>query len=118
LAEKYIYKLLRRSEWEAASAAGIYEGSADDRRDGYIHFSAAAQLLGTAKKYFSGVANLLLLKIDAERLPASELRWEPARGGELFPHLYGKLPASAVIEAIELTLDDNGLPLLPREALA
>ena len=59
-----IYKLLTRGEWEAALAEGVYRGSAHDARDGFIHFSTAAQLAGTARKYFAGVPDLVLLAVD------------------------------------------------------
>jgi uncharacterized protein (DUF952 family) len=76
-----IYKLLTRAEWEAAQAVGVYRGSAHDTRDGFIHFSTAAQLAGTARRHFSGVADLVLLAVDIERLqsPPSSCP-SPARG--------------------------------------
>jgi len=90
-----IYKILSAQEWQAAERDGVYRGSADDRRDGFIHFSTAAQTPGTYEKYFAGHSDLMLLAVDATAL-ASALRWEPSRGGELFPHLYGPLPLLAV----------------------
>src|SRR5690348_3560632 len=105
-----IYKLMTRDEWAAAETAGSYRGSAHDVRDGYIHFSTAAQLAETARKYFSGVPGLVLLAVDVEALEsalpslAEKLRWEPSRGGDLFPHLYADLPASAVHSAIAIPL--------------
>jgi uncharacterized protein (DUF952 family) len=74
--------------------AGVFADSPVDRRDGFIHFSTADQLADTARKHFSGQHDLLLLAVDVEQL---ELRWEPSRGGQLFPHLYGALPLSAVL---------------------
>ena len=95
---KLIYKICARAEWSAALAAGSYTGSADDARDGFIHFSTAAQLEATAAKYFAGRADLVLLEVDATQL-RSPLRFEPSRGGELFPHLYGVLPLHAVLSS-------------------
>jgi uncharacterized protein (DUF952 family) len=90
-----IYKLVSAAEWQEAERAGVYTGSADDRRDGFIHCSAADQVAETATKWFAGVPDLLLIAVDAEAL-GSTLKWEPARGGALFPHIYGVLPLSAV----------------------
>jgi uncharacterized protein (DUF952 family) len=93
-----IYKICTRAEWESALSAGVYRGSADDLRDGFIHFSRRSQVAGTLQKHFAGRTDLLLVSVEAERLGAA-LKLEPSRGGELFPHLYGELPtalASAV----------------------
>ena len=140
-----IYKLLTRDEWHAAQREGVYRGSTHDLRDGFIHFSTAAQLAGTAQKYFSGVPDLLLLAVDVEGLAgkagaaglgvapgppvfvhasdltqgearaeeACALRWEPARGGDLFPHLYGALPLTAVKSIVALPMGPKGTPVLP-----
>jgi uncharacterized protein (DUF952 family) len=164
-----IYKLLTRGEWEAARAVGVYRGSAHDARDGFIHFSTAAQLAGTARKHFVGVPDLVLLAVDvaglnkrpaphpvplplgegtvrhapspiqASPLPGgeetvshapsavlgsplpwgegqsegSELRWEPSRGGDLFPHLYADLPLAAVKTATAISLSPDGDPIIP-----
>ena len=133
-----IYKIVTRAEWEAAKATGVYRGSEHDRRDGFIHFSTAAQLEETARKYFTGVPDLILLAVDVavllERItphPASllpgerplrregqdeqgiPLRWEPSRGGELFPHLYGRLPVTAVSCAVAIPLGPDALPIIP-----
>ncbi len=82
-------------EWRSAEAAGVFAGAAVDRADGYIHFSTASQAAATAAKWFAGRGDLVLAAVEAEALGAA-LRWEPARGGALFPHLYGPLPLSAV----------------------
>jgi uncharacterized protein (DUF952 family) len=91
-----IYKILRADEWSEAERTGVYRGSGDDRRDGFIHFSTAEQTPGTFEKYFAGTPGLILAAIDADTL-GSALKWEPSRGGALFPHLYGDLPLSAVL---------------------
>ncbi|PTT83524.1 DUF952 domain-containing protein, partial [Pseudomonas sp. HMWF010] len=82
-----IYKILARSEWDAAEAAGAFTGSAVDLADGFIHFSAADQAQATAAKWFVGQSDLLLLGVEAESL-GDALRWEESRDGALFPHLY------------------------------
>src|SRR5258706_753391 len=116
MANTTIYKLMGRQEWEAAQAIGVYRGSAHDLRDGFIHFSTAAQLGETARKHFSGVADLILLAVDTEELAfarperlltregQSALKWETSRGGDLFPHLYGELSLGAVISVTPLRL--------------
>ena len=95
--------------------AGHYAGSADDARDGFLHFSTAAQLRASAAKHRAGVPDLLMVEADAVALGAA-LRWEPAAGGKrpgLFPHLYGALPLSAVTRAVPLPLDSDGLHVFP-----
>ncbi|WP_298743589.1 DUF952 domain-containing protein [uncultured Brevundimonas sp.] len=89
-----VYKLVGRTEWAAARAAGAYAGSEVDRADGYIHLSTAAQLAETARRHFAGRADLVLVAVDPAALGGA-LRWEPSRGGDLFPHLYQPLPLSA-----------------------
>jgi uncharacterized protein (DUF952 family) len=96
-----IYKLLATDEWRAARAAGAFLGSAVDLADGYIHFSTAAQVVRTAELYFAGQTGLTMLTVDGAPL-GDDLRWEPSRGGDLFPHLYAPLPVSAVVAEVEL----------------
>jgi len=90
-----IYKICEQTAWRLAEQSGTYRGSAADARDGFIHFSTAAQLAGTMAKHFSGQRKLLLVAVDAGAL-GSGLKWEPSRGGDLFPHLYATLPLTAV----------------------
>ena len=141
---KTIYKLLTAAEWEAARAEGVYRGSEQDQRDGFIHLSTAAQIAETARKHFSGVPDLVVLAIDIEMLEklhtahrsplpsgeeatasllpggegqegASSLRWEPSRGGDLFPHLYAMLPSGAVQSATPAPLADDGTPIIQHD---
>ena len=90
-----IYKIVAADAWSAASAAGRFEGAPVDLKDGYIHFSTAAQVRETAAKHFGGVEGLVLAAFDPAALGA-KLIWEPSRGGALFPHLYAPLPVAAV----------------------
>jgi uncharacterized protein (DUF952 family) len=90
-----IYKICERPEWQAAEREGHYRGSDVDGRDGFIHFSTAVQTVETAEKHFAGRRDLMLIAVDAPALGAA-LKWEPSRGGALFPHLYGAMPLSAV----------------------
>jgi phosphohistidine phosphatase len=91
-----IFKILPRHAWDAALSTGCFEGSAADRADGFIHFSTADQVAETARRHFAGQADLVVLTVHAEALGPS-LRWEPSRGGALFPHLYGPLSVAAVV---------------------
>jgi uncharacterized protein (DUF952 family) len=102
-----IYKISPASAWREAERRGAYTGSADDSRDGFIHFSTASQVPGTLAKHYHGQTGLFLIAVDAGQLGAA-LRWEPSRGGELFPHLYADLDLGAVIEIIELHARADG----------
>jgi uncharacterized protein (DUF952 family) len=102
-----VYKIIATEEWAAAEAAGAFTGAAIDRADGFIHFSTAEQAPETAAKWFAGGGDLTLVAIDAEAL-GKDLRWEPSRGGALFPHLYGPLPMSAVLWSRPLPLGLDG----------
>ena len=98
-----IYKIFRRAEWVEFRNAGTTAGAPIDLSDGYIHFSTAAQVAATADKYFATESDLVLLALDSRHL-GTALKWEPARGGALFPHLYRPLTLADV-------LWDKSLPL-------
>ena len=102
------YKLVDRSEWIAALAAGAYAGSAVDRADGYIHMSTAAQLAETARRHYAGQRELVLVEVDLAPLGAA-LKWEPSRGGDLFPHLFAPLPARTDAPQRGLSVDADGI---------
>ena len=108
-----IYKICTGAEWREAERAGVYRGSAADHKDGFIHFSTAEQAAETAAKWFAGQRDLVLLAIDADAL-GDKLKWEPSRGGALFPHLYGELPLKAVHRVDPLPLDETGRHAFPR----
>lgn len=107
-----IYHMCRADEWAAAQASGRYPGSSQDRADGFIHFSTAAQIAASAAKHRAGQTGLVLLEVDTARLGPA-LRWEAARDGQLFPHLYGELPVDAVTRAADLPLGPDGCHVLP-----
>ena len=104
-----IYKLIDRGRWEQALAQGRFEGAGADLTDGYIHFSTADQAQETARRHFAGQGGLVLLSVATESL-GEALRWEPSRGGDLFPHLYSALPTSAVVAAHDIALGPDGVP--------
>jgi predicted 3-demethylubiquinone-9 3-methyltransferase (glyoxalase superfamily)/uncharacterized protein (DUF952 family) len=109
-----VYKIARATEWEAAEEAGVFLGSPDDRRDGYIHLSSLAQLRQTYQKHFDGERDLLLVAIDATRL-RHRLRWETSRSGEQFPHLYGPLDLPDIESVAAIAFDRDGQMILPEE---
>jgi len=102
-----IFKIFRRSEWDAFRAAGATRGAPVDLADGYIHFSTAAQVAGTAARHFASESDLVLVAVDPDRLGA-DLRWEPSRGGQLFPHLYRELRLTDVLWDKSLPLGSAG----------
>ena len=104
---RLVYKICPSAEWAQAVADGAYAGSAVDRADGFIHFSTAAQAPETAAKHFAGQRDLVLVQIDTALLPRDALKWEPSRGGALFPHLYAPLPAAAALRVDPLLWRDG-----------
>jgi uncharacterized protein (DUF952 family) len=107
-----IYKICEQAAWQAAEQAGLYRGSALDLNDGFIHFSTVAQVAETAAKHFAKQTNLMLVAVDGGALGAA-LKWEPSRGGDLFPHLYTALPVSTVRWARPLADEIDGRRELP-----
>ncbi len=104
-----VYKILSRPEWDAALASGLFAGSAVDLADGFIHFSTAAQAPETARRYFAGQADLVLVGFEGNAL-GEALKWEASRGGDLFPHLYAPLPTALAVETRAVPLDADGVP--------
>ena len=102
-----IYKILRAHEWDALQADGQTAGAPVDVADGFIHFSTAEQVRETAAKHFAGADSLVLLAYDEAQMQG-DLRWEPSRGGALFPHLYGPLRHADMVWAKPLPLGDTG----------
>lgn len=107
-----LYKICPAPAWRAAEQAGVFRGSPHDIEDGFIHFSAADQVAETASKHFAGQTDLLLIAVDADTL-GDALKWEPSRGGALFPHLYGHLPLGAVTSVAALPLGPGGRHTFP-----
>jgi uncharacterized protein (DUF952 family) len=110
-----LYKICSAAAWQEAQRTGALRGTADDLRDGFIHLSTAGQVAGTLAKHFAGQRDLMLLAV-AEDAVRPLLRWEPARGGALFPHLYGVLPVGAVQAAHAIAPGPDGQYRLPETA--
>jgi uncharacterized protein (DUF952 family) len=102
----FVYRLMEQQSWLHTKCDGVFEGSADDCRDGYIHFSTAKTVRETARRYYADIPALMLLSVQAKDLGAA-LKWEPARGGELFPHLYAPLNMAHVFDAKLLPYKDG-----------
>ena len=107
-----IYKICSASAWRKAERSGAYRGSADDARDGFIHFSTSAQVLKTARRHFFGQKALLLIEVDADVL-GDALRWERSRDNELFPHLHGELELHAVRGVYSIHARSDGYHDIP-----
>jgi len=107
-----IYKICSTALWDEAQRLGMFRGAPVDLADGYIHFSAAEQVRETAAKHFAGQSDLMLLWIESEAL-GDKLKWEPSRGGALFPHLYDVLDLKHVARAERLPLGDDGTHAFP-----
>ena len=107
-----IYKICPASAWREAERQGIYRGSRDDARDGFIHFSTAAQVAETARKHFFGQTGLFLIEVDGDAL-GDALRWERSRNDDLFPHLYGELDLAAVRRVIGMHARADGTHDIP-----
>lgn len=107
-------KILSRADWAGWPADGVFLGSAVDLADGYIHLSTEAQLAETARRHYAGRDDLVLVDVDLSR--ADDVRWEPSRGGELFPHLYAPLTRAAVVGARPMAVDAAGAITFPDTA--
>ena len=112
-----VYKVMTEAAFEACWSQGRFDGSADDLRDGFIHFSAAHQLDGTLAKFFARREGLMLLAVDPDRL-GLDLKWETSRGGAPFPHLYAPLDLTTVLWAEPLALGPDGIHVLPEGIFA
>jgi uncharacterized protein (DUF952 family) len=106
------YKILLPGEWAALRREGSFAGAPVDVADGFIHMSTAAQLEETLRKHFAGIEALYIAAVDVAAL-GPLIRWEPSRGGALFPHLYGTLPLDAVVAHGKLARHEDGSVRLP-----
>src|SRR5580698_2299301 len=112
MSEQIVYKIMSSTESEQMQRDGLFRGSPVDIADGYIHLSCGSQLAATLDKHFSGVGGLMLAAVDLSLL-GDTVRWEPARGGQLFPHIHGRLPVEAVLSVTTLERTADGTVRLP-----
>lgn len=105
--DRFIFKLLTQDQWQSFQAEKVFKGAPVDLADGYIHFSTRLQAAETAHKYFSDVPDVVVAEIVVDALPMP-LKWEPARKGALFPHLYADLPLASVARHSVLTRNADG----------
>ena len=110
---RILYKIVSAAEWRAAEARGVFEGATVDLKDGFIHLSTGRQMRETAARHFAGQDGLLLVGFREEDLP--NLRWEPSRGGDLFPHVYGSIKTALAVSQEPLSLE-NGVHRFPEGA--
>ena len=110
--DRIVYKILSEAEMKQLQRDGVFTGSPADIADGYIHLSRGCQLAETLDRHFSGVDGLVLAAVDLSRL-GNTVRWEPSRGGQFFPHIYGVLPAEAVVSVGMLERTADGAVRLP-----
>jgi uncharacterized protein (DUF952 family) len=116
LAGNLIYKIVTAAQWAEAEELGEFLGAPIDLEDGYMHFSTSAQVVETVEKHFHGQLDLLIVSVDADGL-GEALKWEPSRGGDLFPHLYANLAMTSVISVDDLPMGKGGKHMFP-EAFA
>lgn len=107
-----VYKIVAADLWQAAQDSGVFTGAGIDLNDGFIHLSTGAQARRTAQLYFAGQDNLVLVAADGASL-GEVLKYEPSRDGDLFPHLYGSLPLTAVLSVRPLPLGADGNHVFP-----
>ncbi len=107
MTDLFAYKLLTEDQWKDWKESSLFTGAPVDVEDGYIHLSTREQVRETAEKWFASVDPLMLVMVDLPAL-GDLVRWEPSRGGALFPHVYGPIPRSAVAGQSKLRLQSNG----------
>lgn len=112
MSELFAFKILTREQWERFRTEGVFTGAPVDVADGYIHLSARDQVTETVTKHFAGQDDLILAMVDLVAL-GETVKWEPSRGGALFPHVYGSLPLSAVTTTAKIRLGGDGRHVFP-----
>jgi uncharacterized protein (DUF952 family) len=112
MSRELIFKIVPRVSWDAAVAIGVFEGAPVDLEDGFIHFSTARQVGETARRHFCNQSGLVIVAFDPKSL-GDRLKWEPSRGGELFPHLYDRLDPALALWVEAMPLDPEGVPIVP-----
>ena len=115
--DRIAYKVMSAVEAQQMQRDGVFRGSPVDIADGYIPLSCASQLAGTLERHFSGIEGLMLVTVDLTQL-SDTVRWEPSRGGQLFPHIHGPLPLAAVVSVTALERTSDGVVKLPTDTSA
>ena len=108
-----IYKVCNNNEWKKALEVGCYKGSEIDIKDGYIHFSTKEQLKETVDKHFKKQENLIIITFNTTDL-VENIKWEPARNGDLFPHYYGFIDINFAHNIYSLELGTDGIHKFPK----
>jgi uncharacterized protein (DUF952 family) len=108
MVDRIVYKIMSAAELKQMQRDGEFAGSPADTADGYIHLSCGSQLAATLDRHYSGVDGLMLVAVDLSRL-GDTVRWEPARGGQMFPHIYGRLPIAAVVSVAPVERSADGV---------
>lgn len=109
---EFIYKIATHEAYRVFAKTGVFPGAPIDIQDGFVHFSTAAQLTETLRLHFAGQGDLVVFSVRTHDL-GTALRWEPSRGGQLFPHLYGELPISAMDQHVTVSVAADGSVTLP-----
>ena len=112
MSDRIAYKIMSAAELQQMQRDGVFHGSPADIADGYIHLSCGSQVAATCERHFSGIDGLVLAAVDLSVL-GDTVRWEPSRGGQLFPHIYGLLPVGAVVSTATLERTPDGAIKLP-----
>lgn len=109
---EFIYKITTAPLWAQAERTGVLPGMPIDDADGYMHFSTADQLGETLGLHFRGQSEIFVLKVALGPI-AAHVKWEPSRGGALFPHLYAPLQTAHIVKSWPVRVDENGQTNLP-----
>jgi uncharacterized protein (DUF952 family) len=112
MSDRIVYKIMSAAELKQMQRDGVFRGSPADIADGFIHLSCGSQLAATLDRHYSGVDGLMLVAVDLSRI-GDTVRWEPARGGQLFPHIHGHLPIEAVVSVATVERTADGTVRLP-----
>lgn len=105
----HIFKIITAPLWADAQSNGTVPGMPIDDADGYMHFSTKEQLNETLSLHFKGQSDLYILKVATDSV-SQDLKWEPSRGGALFPHLYGQLPIAKIEDVFTAHVTEDGVP--------
>lgn len=109
-----LFKIVTLEVWSADPGGAAVPRMPIDHQDGFLHLSTRDQLEETLRLHFAGKGPLVLIAIDETRIPDG-LRWEPSRRGQLFPHVYGEIPGSAIVWTEPMEVAADGTMNLPEQ---